>query len=46
MATSSSTNFELDVAEYIEESFERCGLEARTGYDLQTARRSMNIMLA
>ena len=46
MATSSSNNFELDVAEYIEEAFERCGLEARTGYDLQTARRSMNIMLA
>ena len=46
MALSSSTNFELDVAEYIEEAFERCGLEARTGYDLQTARRSMNIMLA
>ena len=46
MATSSSTNFELDVAEYIEEAFERCGLEAKTGYDLQTARRSINIMLA
>ena len=46
MATSSSTDFELDVAEYIEEAFERCGLEVRTGYDLQTARRSMNIMLA
>ena len=46
MTTSSSTNFELDVAEYIEEAFERCGLQARTGYDLQTARRSMNIMLA
>ena len=46
MATSSSTNFELDVAEQIEEAFERCGLEAKTGYDLQTARRSMNIMLA
>ena len=46
MALSSSTNFELDVAEYIEEAFERCGLEAKTGYDLQTARRSMNIMLA
>ena len=46
MTTSNSTNFELDVAEYIEEAFERCGLEARTGYDLQTARRSMNIMLA
>jgi len=46
MTTSSSTNFELDVAEYIEEAFERCGLELRTGYDLQTAKRSMNIMLA
>ena len=33
------TNFELDVAEYIEEAFERCGLEVRTGYDLQTAKR-------
>tara|TARA_Y100000114_G_C11727628_1_gene311827 strand:+ start:89 stop:757 length:669 start_codon:yes stop_codon:yes gene_type:complete len=46
MATSSSTDFDLDVAEYIEEAFERCGLEVKTGYDLQTARRSMNIMLA
>jgi len=46
MAFSGSNNFELDVADYIEEAFERCGLEARTGYDLQTARRSMNIMLA
>ena len=46
MTTSSSTNFELDVAEYIEEAFERCGLEVRTGYDLQTARRSLNILLA
>ena len=46
MATSSSTDFDLDVAEYIDEAFERCGLEAKTGYDLQTARRSMNIMLA
>ena len=46
MTTSSSTNFELDVAEYIEEAFERCGLEVRTGYDLQTAKRSLNILLA
>tara|TARA_R100001129_G_scaffold146560_2_gene107840 strand:- start:1112 stop:1780 length:669 start_codon:yes stop_codon:yes gene_type:complete len=46
MATSSSTNFELDVAEYIEEAFERCGLEVRTGYDLQSAKRSINILLA
>ena len=46
MATSNSTDFDLDVAEYIEEAYERCGLETRTGYDLQTAKRSLNIMLA
>lgn len=46
MTTSSSTNFELDVAEYIEEAFERCGLEVRNGYDLKTAKRSMNLMFA
>jgi hypothetical protein len=46
MTTSGSKDFELDVAEYIEEAFERCGLEVRTGYDLKTAKRSMNLMLA
>ena len=46
MATSSSKDFEPDVAEYIEEAFERCGIELRTGYDLKSASRSMNIMLA
>ena len=46
MAVSGSVNFELDVAEYVEEAFERCGLEVRTGYDLTTARRSLNLMLA
>ena len=46
MATSGSKDFELDVADYIEEAFERCGLEVRTGYDLKTAKRSLNLMLA
>lgn len=46
MAVSGSTDFELDVADYVEEAFERCGLEARTGYDLKTAKRSLNLMLA
>ena len=46
MATSSSVNFELDVASYVEEAFERCGLEVRTGYDLKTAKRSLNVLLA
>ena len=46
MATSSSTNFEPNVTEFIEEAYERCGLELRTGYDLKTAIRSVNLMLA
>jgi hypothetical protein len=46
MALSGTSDFELDVAEYIEEAFERCGLEVRTGYDLKTAKRSLNLMLA
>ena len=46
MTVSGSTDFELDVAEYVEEAFERCGLEARTGYDLRTAKRSLNLMFA
>ncbi len=46
MTTSNSKNFEIDVAEYIEEAFERCGLEVRTGYDLKTAKRSLNLLFA
>ena len=46
MAISDTSDFELDVADYIEEAFERCGLEVRTGYDLKTAKRSLNLMLA
>jgi len=46
MALSNSKDFELDVADYIEEAFERCGLEARTGYDLKTAKRSLNLLFA
>ena len=46
MTVSGSANFELDVADYIEEAFERCGLEVRTGYDLKTAKRSMNLLFA
>jgi hypothetical protein len=46
MATSGSANFELDVNDYIEEAFERCGLEVRTGYDVKTATRSLNLMFA
>ena len=46
MTTSGSKNFELDVSDYIEEAFERCGVEVRTGYDLKTAKRSLNLLLA
>lgn len=46
MAVSGSKNFELDVNDYIEEAFERCGVMAQTGYDLKSAKRSLNLMLA
>ena len=46
MAVSGSKDFEPNVAEYVEEAFERCGLEFRTGYDSATARRSLNFLFA
>ena len=46
MTVSGSKNFELNVTEYIEEAYERCGLELRSGYDLATAKRSMNLLFA
>jgi hypothetical protein len=46
MAVSGSRDFDLDVADIIEEAYERCGLEVRTGYDSKTARRSLNLMFA
>jgi len=47
MATTSGlTSFNLDLSELVEEAFERAGTELRTGYDLRTARRSLNIMLS
>lgn len=44
MATSGTTAFDLDFTEIAEEAFERAGREMRSGYDLRTARRSMNLM--
>jgi len=46
MATSGSRDFQPNVAEWIEEAYERCGLEMRTAYDARTARRSLNILFA
>ena len=42
--TSGATIFNLDLSELIEEAFERCGSELRTGYDMRTARRSINLL--
>jgi len=39
-------SFNLDLNDAVEEAFERCGAELRTGYDLRTARRSMNLLFA
>jgi hypothetical protein len=46
MTTSGTKTFELDVADYCEEAWERVGLEIRTGYDQRTTRRSLNLLLA
>lgn len=44
--TSGSAGFNLDLTEIVEEAFERVGSELRTGYDLKTARRSLNLLFA
>ena len=46
MATSGTATFNLDLSELVEEAFERAGSELRTGYDLRTARRSLNLLFA
>ena len=46
MATSGIATFNLDLTEIVEEAFERAGSELRTGYDLRTARRSLNLLFA
>jgi hypothetical protein len=44
MTTSGTSTFNLDLNSLVEEAFERCGAELRTGYDLRTARRSLNLL--
>lgn len=44
MTTSGTAGFNLDLSDLVEEAFERCGKELRTGYDLRTARRSLNLL--
>ena len=44
MTTSGTETFNLNLNELVEEAFERCGVELRTGYDMRTARRSLNLL--
>jgi hypothetical protein len=44
MATSGTSVFDLDISEIVEEAFDRCGLKLRTGYDMKTAVRSLNLL--
>ena len=44
MATSGTATFDLDLNNLVEEAFERCGVELRSGYDMRTARRSLNLL--
>ena len=46
MTTSGTASFSMDLTEIVEEAFERAGGELRTGYDLRTASRSMNLMFS
>jgi len=46
VTTSGTTSFNLDLNNLVEEAFERCGSEIRTGYELRTARRSLNLLTA
>jgi len=44
MSTTGTSTFNLDMNDLIEEAFERCGMELRSGYDFRTARRSLNLL--
>jgi len=44
MTTTGTSSFSLDMNDLVEEAFERCGLELRSGYDMRTARRSVNLL--
>ena len=44
MTTTGTAAFNLDLNDILEEAFERCGKEMRSGYDFRTARRSLNLL--
>ena len=46
MATSGTTSFDLNIDDIIQEAYERCGVRTNSGYDLKSARRSLNILFS
>ena len=46
MATSGTTTFDLNIDDIIQEAYERCGMRTNSGYDLKSARRSLNILFS
>ena len=44
MATSGTTAFNLDIGDILEEAYDLCGLEMRTGYDYKSAKRALNLV--
>ena len=46
MATSGTTSFDLDIDDIIEEAYERCGVRTNSGYNIKSARRSLNILFS
>jgi hypothetical protein len=46
MATSGTTHFNLSIDEIIEEAYERIGIRSNSGYDIKSARRSLNILFS
>ena len=46
MATSGTTTFDLNIDDIIEEAYERCGVRTNSGYDLKSARRSLNLLFS
>ena len=44
MATSGTTSFNLDIADIMEEAYDLCGMELRTGYDYRGAKRALNLV--
>lgn len=46
MATSGTTTFDLNIDDVIESAYERCGVQTRTGYDMRSARRNLNILFS